>query len=63
MKTKTKPVDTPVTPAPKQEEWPNTVRTRSELDAALKEARESGESPLTFTQIIERARAKYAARD
>ena len=36
-------------------EWPNTVRTREELDAALEAGLKSGVSPRGFEEITERA--------
>lgn len=37
------------------EEWPNTVRTRDELDAALEAGLKSGVSPYSIEEITERA--------
>ena len=37
------------------EDWPNTVRTRDELDAALEAGLKSGVSPYTIEEITERA--------
>lgn len=37
------------------EEWPNTVRTREELDAALEAGLKSGVSPYNIEEITERA--------
>lgn len=37
------------------EDWPNTVRTREELDAALEAGLKSGVSPYTIEEITERA--------
>ena len=36
-------------------EWPNTVRTREELDAALEAGLKSGVSPYSIEEITERA--------
>ena len=41
------------------EDWPNTVRTRDELDAALEAGLKSGVSPRTFEEIIESARSRF----
>ena len=40
------------------EEWPNTVRTREELDAALEAGLKSGVSPRSFEEIVESARSR-----
>ena len=37
---------------PHQDEWPDTVRTRSELDAALEEGERSGRSSKTMREIV-----------
>lgn len=44
----------------KRPEWPNTVRTREELDAALEAGEASGVSERTFDEAVEAgiARAK-----
>lgn len=36
--------------------WPNTVRTREELDAALEAGLKSGVSPLSHDEIIAEAK-------
>ena len=45
---------------PKADEWPNTIRTREELDAALEAGEESGVSERSFDEAVEAgiARAK-----
>lgn len=43
-------------------DWPNTVRTRTELDAALEAARASGPSPLSPAEVIAAIKAKHASR-
>ena len=42
----------------KMPEWPNTVRTRDELDSALEAGFKSGVSKLSGKQIVERALAR-----
>jgi hypothetical protein len=46
---------------PKTPEWPNTIRSRAELDAALEAGLKSGISERSFDQIVEDAiaRAKH----
>jgi len=39
-------------------DWPNTVRTRDELDAALQAGLECGASKLTGRRIVDRALAR-----
>lgn len=39
--------------------WPNTVRTRDELDSALEAGLASGVSPYSAQQIIERAIKRF----
>lgn len=48
----------------KRPEWPNTVRTREELDAALEAGEASGVSERSIDEIFEAAiaRAKTMAR-
>jgi len=41
---------------PADGEWPNTIRTRDELDSALEAGEKSGVSERTFDEIIESAR-------
>jgi hypothetical protein len=52
--------DTPKTKPP-ADEWPNTVRTREELDSALEAGEKSGESPYTIKEIADRAIARLKA--
>ena len=42
-------------------EWPNTVRTRDELDSALEAGEKSGVSKYTIKEIAERTLAKLEA--
>ena len=37
------------------DQWPNTVRTREDLDTALENGLKSGVSPYTGRQIVDRA--------
>lgn len=39
---------------PAAEDWPNPVRTREELDAALEAGLASGESPYRIDEVAER---------
>ena len=45
---------------PKELDWPNPVRTREELDAALEEGLNSGVSERTTDEIFESAIARAA---
>lgn len=42
----------------REKEWPNPVRNRAELDAALEAGHKSGVSSRTFDEITERAIAR-----
>lgn len=42
-----------------QKEWPNTVRNRAELDAALEAGLEGGVSDLSMDDLIERAKKRH----
>ena len=44
--------------AEKHENWPNTVRSRDELDSALEAGLKSGVSKFTGRQIVDRALAR-----
>jgi hypothetical protein len=44
---------------PKAQDWPNTVRSRDELDSALEEGLESGRSKRTVHDIFEEQIAKF----
>ncbi len=50
--------DTKRTP-PVEEPWPNTVRTRSELDSALQKGLDSGVSDKTLDDIIAEMRERH----
>ena len=52
--------DTPKTKPP-AEEWPNTVRSREELDSALEAGEKSGVSDRTIDEIFEAAIARLKA--
>ena len=52
--------DTPKTKPPTQE-WPNTVRTREELDSALAAGEKSGVSSHSIKEIADRAIARLKA--
>ncbi|MCB9947412.1 MAG: hypothetical protein H6842_06220 [Rhodospirillaceae bacterium] len=45
-------------PKPAAEEWPNTARSRDELDAALEAGVKSGVSARSFEEIIESAKSR-----
>lgn len=49
--------DTPKTKG-KSDEWPNTVRTREELDSALEAGEKSGASDRDIDEIFESAIAR-----
>jgi hypothetical protein len=50
-------------PQPSEQEiegnWPNTVRTREELDSALEAGLASGISPYSAEEIVERAIKRF----
>lgn len=46
------------TKTPKANEWPNTVKTRDELDSALEAGLKSGVSERSIDEIFEQAKAK-----
>jgi hypothetical protein len=43
---------------PKPEDWPGTVLSRDELDSALEAGEESGASPHTIPEIVQRTLAR-----
>jgi len=51
--------DTGPDTGPEAPEWPNTVRTREELDAAPEAGLKGGISPLTGKEIVERAKRSW----
>lgn len=51
-------MDDTKTVKPKTPEWPNTIRSRDELDEALEAGRQSGVSERGFDDIVEAAIAR-----